>query len=439
MSHESISVAMIGPFPQIWGGRHKAGGVATHVYNLIPHLARQNVHLSILADNTDAATAVPIPELANDVQVHSMVRPQGLHMVRDLARLGLGRIGRISWRVLSQPQLRRAAPLSYQPKLIAQAVNFDRFLADQTPDVLHVQHAEYRPYLLRRVLQVDTPLVATVHGVTKLVTPGSDWLFSLITANYLQVDWLIAVSNYVREVVVEHGANPDRITVIPNGVDVDVFAPSEIGQARARLDLPPDHFIVLFIGNLEPWKGVDVLLRACQCCAAKHPDLHIIVIGEGPERETLVKLVAELGLAQRVTFVGYRPLSEMPLWYQASNVFVLPSRAEGFGLAALEAMACGKPVIVSSPPLGEHDFVRQDITGLLVDYGDVDQLAHALDRLASSPDLVQRLSAKARKLVERQFSWDIIGRETVQVYRHLLAERQRRTAQNDRSAVAESV
>jgi glycosyltransferase involved in cell wall biosynthesis len=423
-SHASITVAMIGPFPQIWGGWQKGGGVATHVYGLIPHLVRHGVRLTILGDNTSAAHPIPIPGLADDIQTHYMVRPQGRHVIRNLVHLGLGRIGRISWRVFSQPQVRKAAPMVYLPRLIARAANFERFLAGQTPDLLHVQDAEYRPYLLRQVLQVDTPLVATVHGVTRLATSSSDRTRSLMIANYQKVDWLIAVSNYVKEVITEHGADPSRITVIPNGVDIDLFAPTETGQARARLGLPADRFTVLFTGNLIPAKGVDVLLRACRSNATKHPDMHIIAIGQGPERENLVNLAIDLGIAERVTFAGYKPLSEMPLWYQASDVFVLPSRAEGFGLSALEAMSCGKPVIVSFPPVGEHDFVWQNRTGLLVEYGRAEQLAQALDRLASSPDLVQRLGTEARKLVERDFNWDMIGRKTAQVYRHLLAEPQ---------------
>ena len=415
---------MIGPFPRIWGGWQSGGGVATHVHGLIPHLVRYGVRLSILGDNTNAAHPVPIPELADDIQAHLMVRPQGLHMVRSLARLGLGRIGQISWRVFSQPQLRQAAPILYQPRLIARAANFDRFLGGQRPDLLHTQDAEYRPYILRQVLQIDTPLVATVHGVTRLVTSSSDRTRSLMTANFQRVDWLIAVSNYVKEVITEYGADSSRLTVIPNGVDIDLFAPSETSEARARLDLPADRFIVLYTGNLIPAKGVDVLLRACQVNAAKHPNILLIAIGQGPERDNLVKLATDLGIAERVTFAGYKPLSEMPLWYQASDVFVLPSRAEGFGLSALEAMSCGKPVIVSCPPVGEHDFVWQNRTGLLIDYGHTEELAQALDHMASSPDLVQRLGTEARKLVARDFNWDIIGRKTAQVYLHLLAKAQ---------------
>jgi len=421
-----IDIAMIGPVPSVWGGRTSGGGgVATHIRGLITALPPHNVRVRLLADNTDAARADRLPTL-REAEVYPMVQPRGLHMLQALALLGPRRIGHITTKILSQPHLRHAAPMSHQLKFIGQAANFDKFLTEQPTHILHVHHAEYRQYLCQQVLGTKTPLVATVHGVIVVVRSSPAWLVSLITANYRRADWLIAVSSYVKEVIIKHGADPSKVTIIPNGVDIDVFSPDEIGKARKQLDLPMECFIVLFTGSLKPWKGVDVLLKAFQQCVAEGSRKHLIVIGAGPERENLGHLVTELGIADQVTFVGYRPFTEMPLWYQACDVLVLPSRAEGFGLTALEAMSCGKPAIVSSPLIGEHDFVEHGETGLLVDYGDANQLAHALDQLASSPELARHLGTNARKLVEQNFSWDIVGRKTVEVYRTVLAERERR-------------
>ena len=418
-----VNVSMIGPFPHIWGGRIKGGGAATHVQGLISVLHQYGVRLRILADNTDAARPVYIPELDDKVQVRYMIRPQGLYAPRGLARLGVGRVSRITWKILSQSHLRRAAPLSYQLKFIAQAANFDQFLTQQPAEIVHVHHAEFRQYLCQQVLGVDTPLVATAHSVNVLVRPFPDWLVSLVTSNYRQADWLIAVSNYVKDVIVQHGADPDRITVIPNGVNIETFICGDSAMARERLDLPQNDFIVLFTGNLIPRKGVDVLLRAFQQLADKHQNMRLVFIGRGPERENLTTLATELGVATRVTFAGYKPLTEMPLWYRACNVFVMPSWAEGLSVSVLEALACGRPVITTFPEIGEHDAVKPGETGLLVDYGDAHQLTQALDQLASLPELRRRLGENARRLVEHEFSWDIVGYKTVQVYRTLLAER----------------
>jgi len=412
---------MIGPFPRSWGGNTHGGGVATHVQNLVTILPDHNVSLRILADNTDAVMPVLIPGIEDRFDVQHMVRPSSLSALSDLLRLS-PRVIAMAFRFLLRPKLRRAAPMSYNLKFIGQAANFDRFLSEKPIDLLHVHHAEFRSYVCQQVLGIEKPLVATVHGVTSVVGDRPEWLVSLIKANYHRADWLIAVSNYVKEVLVKYGADPDRITVIPNGVNVDIFAPFPTHKAREQLGLPIDRFIVLFVGNLKPWKGVDVLLRAFRRCFAKHSHMYFIIVGTGPERSNLGHLASQLGIDESVMFAGYKSFIEMPLWYQSCDVLALPSRSEGFGLAALEAMSCGKPVVVSFPPLGDHNAVVQNETGLLVEYGNVDQLAHFLDSLISSPKLRSRLGSNARQLVQREFSWENIVCKTVEVYKTVLVD-----------------
>jgi glycosyltransferase involved in cell wall biosynthesis len=317
-------------------------------------------------------------------------------------------------------------PPTRRARLAGQAANFARFLAGDPSDILHVHHAELRQFLCQRVVGTLLPLVATAHSATVLVRPHPDWLVALVKANYRRADWLIPVSNYVAHVIVQHGADPARMTVIPNGVDVGVFRPRERAGVRAELGLPQDDLIVLFTGNLIRPKGGDVLLKAAARCAAMHPELRLILIGTGPERDALLRLAGELGIADRLILAGYRPLTEMPLWYQACDLFVLPSWAEGLSVSLLEAMSCGRPVVTTFPDVGDHDAVRDGETGLLTPVGDVDQLASALDQLASSSALRTRLGDAARRLVEREFSWDSVGQKTVDVYRAVLGRQRSR-------------
>jgi glycosyltransferase involved in cell wall biosynthesis len=419
---EPINVSMIGPFPRSWGGRTSGGGVATHVQNLVTTLPNYKVNLRVLADNTNAARPVQIPEVENKVDIQYMIRPSGLSALPNLLQLSPRVVG-ATLKFLMHPRLLKSAPMSYNLKFIGHAANFDSFLSNTQTDLLHVHHAEFRFYICQQVLGIEKPLIATVHGVTNVVGTYPDWLVSLIKTNYQRANRLIAVSNYVKEVLVKHGADPNRVTVIPNGVNVNVFAPFPTHKARDQLGLPIDRFIVLFVGNLKPWKGVDVLLQAFRQCVAKHSHMYLIIVGTGPERDNLGHLVNQLGITERVMFAGYKSFVEMPLWYQACDVLVLPSRAEGFGLAALEAMSCGKPVVVSFPPLGDHNAVKQNETGLLVEYGDVDQLAHILDCLVSSPTLRDRLGANARRLVRSEFSWEMIAYRTVEIYHSVLNDR----------------
>lgn len=418
-----IRVAMIGPVPEPWGGLTAGGGVATHVQGLLSVLPQCGVHVRLLADNTDAAAPARFPPLGDRVEVSRMIRPRASQALGGLASLGLRRIGRVGWRTLTNPELRGVTPLSRRARLAGQAANLDRFLAGDASDILHVHHAELRQFLCQQVVGTPLPLVATAHSVNVLVRPHPDWLVGLIVANYRRADWLIPVSNYVADVIVQHGADPARMTVIPNGVDVQAFRPREQAGVRAELGLEQDDLIALFTGNLIRRKGGDVLLKAAARCAVKHPRLRLILIGTGPEREALLRLAGELGIGDRLTLAGYRPLTEMPLWYQACDLFVMPSWAEGLSVSLLEAMSCGRPVVTSFPDVGDHDAVRDGETGLLTPFGDVDRLASALDQLASSPALRTRLGDAARRLVEEEFSWDIVGQKTVDVYRAVLDRR----------------
>ena len=426
----TMNVAMIGPFPHMWGGRIKGGGAATHVQGLMSALPQYGVNLRILADNTDAARPTPIPELEQQIEIRRMIRPHGLRAPADVAALGAQRMARIVWKMLARPHLRRAAPLNYQLKFIGQAVNFEKFLSERTDDILHVHHAELRQYVCQQIVEHPTPLIATVHSANVLVRSYPAWLTTIVIANYRRADRLIAVSHYVKDIVIQHGTEPARITVIPNGVDARIFKPAPLRAIRERLGLPTEPFLILFTGNLIPRKGVDVLLKAFHRAAQKYPNLHLVLIGRGPEKENLIHLAHELNIHQHVVFAGYKPLTEMPLWYQACDAFVMPSWAEGLSLSVVEAMACGRPVITTHPDTGTHDAIIPDETGLLTHYGDVDELAHALTRLAASPQLAARLGDAARRKVEESFTWQDIARRTVEVYQDVYQEYQYRQSAN---------
>lgn len=405
---------MIGPVPTHWGGGAgwRGGGVATHVQGLLTALPSSQVRVRLLADNTDISQRLPFPELSPTVEFQAMAR-----LPRDLLRLGVGRSLRLFERMVADAEMRRSAPLGQLARFWGQTVNFDYFLAGHRADVVHVHRAYHRQYLCQQVLRVTRPLIVTIHSVNALLEPNPAWVRHMMLTNYRRADTMIAVSNFVKRQIVARGADPQRITVITNGVDADRFAPQPKAAAREQLGLPADAFIVLFAGNLIQRKGVDVLIKAFSRCAAAHPQARLVVIGTGEEEDSLVQLASEAGVAGRVTFAGYKRFSEMPLWHQASDLFIMPSWAEGLSMSILEAMACGRAVITSRPDAGEHDAVTPERTGLLTNYGDVEELARALDRLMSTPELAERMGRAARQVVERRFRWDPIAHRTAQVYR----------------------
>lgn len=229
-----------------------------------------------------------------------------------------------------------------------------------------------------------------------------------------------------------YGTPPDRMTYVPCGVDVAALRPGDRRQAREQLGLPADAFIVLQLGRLVPRKGIDNVLRAL----ARLPDgeglapARLVVVGGGspepdervtPEIGQLRRLAAELGVGERVQFAGRAAREQLRDWYVAADVFVTTPWYEPFGMAALEAMACGTPVIGSAVG-GVQYTVQHGVTGLLVPPRDPDALAARLDELRRRPAMGVAMGRAGVRRVRTHFSWDEVAQRLVRVY-----ERVRRT------------
>jgi starch synthase (maltosyl-transferring) len=177
-----------------------------------------------------------------------------------------------------------------------------------------------------------------------------------------------------------------RLVVIPNGVEVP---PSDVAPApiRSGFGLPHDSMVAIYVGRLDPQKGVDVLLHAIAIAREQTANLHLLVAGSGPESNSLVALAEELGIISHVHFLGWR--DDVNALLRAADFFVMPSRWEGMPNAVLEAMAAGLPVI-ATPAEGSAELVRDGETGRLVPIDDADALAGALTELTR--DATQRVA-----------------------------------------------
>jgi len=173
----------------------------------------------------------------------------------------------------------------------------------------------------------------------------------------------------VRQLVHLYDADPDRIEVVPPGVDHTRFTPGDQDEARAALGLGPGP-LLLFAGRIQPLKGVDVAVRTL--VELDRPDTRLAVVGgasgvDGPAEERRVRdLVERLGLGDRVSFVAPRAHHDLTAWYRAADAVLMPSRSESFGLVALEAAACGIPVVAASVG-GLRTLVQHGRTGYLVE------------------------------------------------------------------------
>jgi glycosyltransferase involved in cell wall biosynthesis len=185
-------------------------------------------------------------------------------------------------------------------------------------------------------------------------------------------DAVVAVGEQLASRVEALGAR--RVYVVPNGIDTTRFSPGSKRKSRDALGLDSDAPTVLFVGNLVPVKGPDLLLEAVSLASRELPNLKCIVAGEGPLRATLERRAASLDLAGRVLFVGSRPQDELPDWYRAADTLVLPSRSEGTPNVLLEASACGTPFVATR--VGGVSEVAGD--ALLVPPGDPAAMARGI-------------------------------------------------------------
>jgi D-inositol-3-phosphate glycosyltransferase len=218
-------------------------------------------------------------------------------------------------------------------------------------------------------------------------------------------------------------ADPARIAVIPCGVDLELFRPGDAAGARARLGVYAEG-VLLFVGRLTPIKGLDTLLRALAALRSDglaHTRLRLLVVGgtkgDPGDGAQLRRLAQDLGVGAWVDLRGPQPQDALPDYYAAADLCVMPSRYESFGMVALEAMACGVPVIASR--VGGLALTVQDrVTGLLVPEGDAGALAVAVRALLLDERRRRTLGAQAVDWA-RRFAWPCVARDLAELYEEL--------------------
>jgi D-inositol-3-phosphate glycosyltransferase len=241
-------------------------------------------------------------------------------------------------------------------------------------------------------------------------------------------DRLVAATPLERaQMVWLYGADARKISVVPCGVDLDLFRPIPPDEAKRMLGLPPSRRIVLFVGRIEPLKGIDTLLRAMALIAPEIPnwqrDLSVIIVGGAPgagvdkvnaELARLERLRAELGIEDLVTFQGAKDQDTLVYYYSAAEMVVMPSHYESFGMVALEAMACGTPVVASK--VGGLAFSVQDgRTGFLVPERNAEALASRIRLLLCDEGLRRQLGRQAARWA-RRYGWPIVANQIVDLY-----------------------
>jgi len=411
-----MNVAMISyhTCPLATLGGKDTGGMNVYVAELTRFLGKAGIHLDVFT------------------------RSQDEHVPHVLHNLGYGN------RVVHIPAgpeipLPKKELASYLPDFVQGILNFTRTKGLQY-DVIHSHYWMSGIAAEKLKAEWNTPIIHMFHTLVLMknrvarspeevegdyrlvgerrILKTADRIIAATLAEKSQLEFL-------------YGANSKKLRVIPPGVDLSRFYPIPRDEAREVIGVPIKNRMILFVGRIEPLKGLETLIRAVAwmqqasellCC----PHSLVIVGGDPEESELSVNaemarlqnLVKSLGLRDFVLFLGKRDQESLPYYYSAADVVVVPSHYESFGMVALEAMACGTPVVASQ--VGGLAFLVQDgITGFVIPDGEPEILGNRLKELILNPELRDRLGQQAN-LLAQSYSWERIASEIKSVYLEVL-------------------
>ena len=247
-------------------------------------------------------------------------------------------------------------------------------------------------------------------------------------------DRIIATNPQERDDLVElYHTDPFKITIIPCGVNLDLFTPLDQLSSKEEIAFAKDDFLITFVGRLEERKGVDTLLEAVHLL--DNPRIQVVIVGGPPSKKPFLswselaeppfsdyaRLIEEFGIDKQVTFTGGKPQSELAKYYSAADITVIPSYYEPFGMTAIEAMACGSSVLASRVG-GLQSTVKENLVGALFEPKNAAQLAEKIKIIFDQPAMNAEMRKNTRPYVEEYFSWKSVARSIAEVYQELIEE-----------------
>lgn len=393
-------------------GTGDAGGLNVYVVEVARRLAARGVEVDIFT-RAVARELPPVVELAPGVQVRHIVAGP----FEDLDKSDLpGQLCQFTWEVLRTEA----------------AFDVGRY------DLIHGHYWLSGQVGVAAKGRWGVPLVQSMHtlGLVKNAalaagdSPEPDVRLRGEAEVIASADKVIAnTPAEAGELVRHYGADPARITTISPGVNLGLFRPGSQRHARRRLGLPPHAIVLLFAGRVQPLKAPDLLLRAAARLVRDDPKLAsrlVVVFVGGPsgagrnDPDGLIQLAAELGIAGQVRMEPPCPQRELADWYRAATLVVVPSYSESFGLVAVEAQACGTPVVAAAAG-GLRTAVRDGVSGVLVSSRDPAAYAEVFRRLSGDSGMLARLSRGARKHASR-FGWSVTADQLLGTYAEAMSQ-----------------
>jgi glycosyltransferase involved in cell wall biosynthesis len=397
--------------PTYWYPQHATDTQATYVHDINRHLANRGHAVTVV---TPGNAAHPAVESFDGVKVIRF--PLDLPVDLTYGRVAQSRVNVVG-------KLARVAVMAHY--LEAQYRATMHVAREQGADVIHAHWAiPTGPAAVHAARKLGLPSVITMHGGDVYVNPEQGYDFP--TRWYVRpaLRWtlrhagaLTAITEDCRQHALRAGAPSDSMHLVFNGTDLRRFSPAPTpAQAASRSGDPRfGPHMIFACRQLFPRKGIRFLIEAAAKLKPRFPDLEVVVAGDGFERPELIRLAESLGVDQQVTFLGWVPNCDLPPYYRAAALSVIPSLEEGFGIPAAEAMGC-ETAVVATDAGGLPEVVEHGVTGLIVPRGDAGALAEAIGSLLDDPVRRTAMGRAGRLRALRLFDWDRSAEQFEEIY-----------------------
>lgn len=306
------------------------------------------------------------------------------------------------------------------------------------PEILYLRQNSFPFFPIALCKTLNIPSIVEVNGLVideLSVSPDSKSfayrVFSFLALhserfNYKYCDRIVSVTDKLKDELVSLYSVPEeKITVINNGANTDIFKPINQKKAREKLKLDNSKKYVCFVGNLAAWQGVEFLIYSAPYILEKCPGVRFLIVGDGIMKEKLLEIASEIGVTDKFIFTGRIPYESVPVYINASDVCVAPfikSRNSKIGLSALktyEYLACGKPIVASNIP-GVKDLIDLSGGGISVPPESPEELARAVVKLISDQNMQISMGEQGRKYVIENHSWDGVARKVLDICHEII-------------------
>jgi glycosyltransferase involved in cell wall biosynthesis len=304
--------------------------------------------------------------------------------------------------------------------------NIDAIIREYKPQLLHAHTATPDGYYgLKLKHKYNLPLVCSLRGSDIHTYPFQNKLTKILTRKViLKADQVVSVSDALKNAA-ERIAQPKReIRVVYNGCEITELARADDRNEdiRKQLGIKVKDIAMIFVGDIDRVKGIYELINAFMLLKGKYSNLHLILLGNGPDLQTVRNMTLLNSSTRAIHFMDTRPHDEVFQCLKAADLFVLPTYNEGLPNALLEAMACGLPIIATKVG-GIPEVVRNGINGILIEPMNSGALYHAMDFVLSNNDIAEMMARKGKMLVEREFTWQNTAERIITIYDNLLVPR----------------